>query len=123
MRPARGMTLLEVLVAVAVLATGVVALQHLVADSIATVATEQRLTRALVLARTLLAEAALAPPEEGHVAGDLDARTGDGLGFRFERDVRATPHPGLREVRVRVYWDPQDRAACELVEWLRVPIM
>jgi len=40
-------------------------------------------------------------------------------GLHFERDVWRTPHPRLREVRVRVYGD-QAGTACELVELVRV---
>jgi type II secretion system protein I len=111
----RGLTLLEVMVAVAVLATGVVAVQRLANRSVATVARDGDLTRAMLLARSLLAEAELAPPGVGHVAGEAAP------GFRFVRDVTRTPHARLREVRLRVF--PAGRAAegAELVELLRVP--
>jgi type II secretion system protein I len=118
-RARRGMTLLEVLVAVAVLATGVVALQRLLTRSVTAVSTDGELTRAMLLARALLAEAELTPPETGHVAGDLTAH-GE-AGFRFERDVTATPHPRLREVRIRVYPAAAADVPCELVELVRVP--
>lgn len=113
MRKTRGLTLLEVVVAVAVLAVGVVALQRLVGRSVAVVADDARLTRAMLAARALLAETALVTPEPGHDEGTRD-------GLRFERDVRPTPHPALREVRVRVGDGPRDRGACELVEVIRV---
>ena len=106
----RGLTLLEV--AVAVLSIGVVALERLVGRSVATVADDARLTRAMLAARALLAEAALAVPEPGFDEGERD-------GLRFTREVRATPHPALREVRVRVGNGPRDPAACELVEMIR----
>jgi len=113
MRATRGLTLLEVVVAVAVLALGVVSLQRLIGRSVATIADDTRLTRAMLAARAVLAETALATPEPGHVTGERD-------GLRFERDVRPTPHPALREVRVRVGDGPRDRGACELVEVMRV---
>jgi len=109
----RGMTLLEVLVAVVVLAVGVTAVQRLVGRGVATVATDTDTTRAMLLARALLADAELRPPEPGHAEG---TRPG---GFRFERDVRRTAHPALREVRIRV--SAARGAACELVEVVRVP--
>lgn len=109
----RGLTLLETLVAVVVLAVGVTALQRLVLQSVRGIAEDGRLTRAALLAETLLAEAALAPPEPGHSEG----RRADGL--RFERDVARTAHPALREIRVRVVSDGGER--CELVELIRVP--
>lgn len=110
-RGRRGLTLLEVVVATAVLSIGVVALQRLLAGSVATLADDARLTRAMLAARALLAEAALVPPPPGVVEGALD-------GVPFTREVRATPHPALREVRVRV--GDGDRTACELVEVIRV---
>ena len=114
------MTLLEVLVALVMLATGVLALQRLVVGSVGGIAGDARLTRAMLLAHALLAEATLAPPEPGHATGTLDGRPG-GAGLRFARDVLRTPHDGLREVRVRVEAGPGDRDGCELVELVRVP--
>jgi general secretion pathway protein I len=108
----RGFTLIEVLVALTVLAVGVTAVQRLSARSIATIDGDARASRAMLLARTLLAEAALAPPEPGHMAGERG-------GLPFEREVARTLHPALREVRVRVFW--REGSACELLELVRVP--
>ncbi|TMA66577.1 MAG: prepilin-type N-terminal cleavage/methylation domain-containing protein [Deltaproteobacteria bacterium] len=113
MRRPRGMTLLEVLVALAVLAIGVTALQGLLAASVRGIATDVRLTEATLLARSLLAEAEVRPPEPGHVEGERPGA------LRYARDTTPTPHPGLREVRVRVSWE--EGQACELVEMVRVP--
>jgi general secretion pathway protein I len=118
---ARGMTLLEVLVALAVLATGLVALERLLVRSTAGVATDRRLTRTLLAARAVLADAAVAVPPLGHAEGALDGRGPGGAGLRFARDVTATPHPGLRQVRVRVWWEHGTPDACELLEVIRVP--
>ncbi len=113
MRAHRGLTLLEVVVALAVLAIGVVAVARLVDRSVATIADDARLSRAMLAARALLAETALAVPEPGLDEGERD-------GLRFAREVRPTLHPALREIRVRVADGPRDRAACELVELIRV---
>jgi type II secretion system protein I len=112
MRRQRGLTLLEVLVAIVVLAVGVTAMQRLLARSIRGIDTDARLSHAMVTARALLAEAALDPPEPGVVGGERG-------GLHYERDVRRTAHPALREVRVRV--SGGDDATCELVEVIRVP--
>ena len=113
MRANRGLTLLEVVVALAVLAIGVVALARLLDRSVATIADDARLSRAMLAARALLAETALATPDTGVAEGERD-------GLRFTREIRPTPHPALREVRVRVADGPRDRAACEIVELIRV---
>ena len=107
------MTLLEVLVALAVLAIGVTALQGLVAASVRGIATDVRLTEAALLARTLLAEAEVRTPEPGHVEGERPGA------LHYARDTTPTAHPGLCEVRVRVSWEAGQ--ACELVEMVRVP--
>jgi general secretion pathway protein I len=108
----RGFTLVEVLVALSVLAVGVTAVQRLGARSIAAIDADARASRAMLLARTLLAEARLAPPEPGHTSSERG-------GLPFERDVAGTLHPALREVHVRVSW--REGSACELVELVRVP--
>lgn len=109
-----GFGLLEVLVALVVLAVGVTALQRLVTRSIGTIDAGDRTTRAMLAAQALLADAALSPPEPGHTDGVEPG------GLRFERDVARTPHPALREVRVRVH--PDDGGApCELIEVIHVP--
>jgi len=110
----RGVTLLEVLVAVAVLAVGIVALQRLLVGSVVAVAADRDATRAMAAARAVLAEATLRLPEPGRIEGVR----ADGL--RFEREVRPTVHPRLREVRVRVHGDAAG-TSCELVELIRVP--
>jgi len=108
----RGFTLLEVLVALVVLAVGVVALQRLLVRSVAGVADDAQLTRAMLAARALLAEAEVRPPEPG-------TTTGTRGGLTFERAVGRTAAPALREVRVRVF--AGSGATCELVELIRVP--
>src|SRR2546422_945011 len=82
--------------------------------SVATVTAAGQTPRAMLLAQALLAGGEVRPPEPGHSEG---VRPG---GLRFERDVRRTPHPALREVRVRVYPEAGG-TACELVEMIRVP--
>lgn len=107
-----GFTLVEVAVAVAVLALAGVALQGLAARSTRALAIDADVTRAMLLAQRLLAEATLAPPEPGTTRGEHD-------GLRFERDVARTPQPTLREVHVRVL--TRDAHPVELVELIHVP--
>ena len=113
MRRPAGFTLLEVLVAMTIVATGVTALLRLTSSSTDTLATESTRTQALLAARALLAEAELSPPSLGSQRG---VRT-DGL--RWEEFVEPTPHPRLRQVRVRVFTDAT--RAVELLEVVRAP--
>ena len=113
-RSRAGFGLLETLVAVAVVAIGVTAVQRLVTRSVATLGEDLRLTRAMLAAQALLTDAALAPPEPGRTSGSTPE------GLRFEREVARAPHPALREIRVRV-WPDAGAAPCELWEVIRVP--
>jgi prepilin-type N-terminal cleavage/methylation domain-containing protein len=115
-RSPTGLTLLEVMVAVAVLAIGVTSLQKLVSTGVGTIATDARLTRTMLRAQALLAEAGVRTPEVGHVSGE---EAGPPV-LHWERDVTPTGHAALREVRVRVWTDAGRRDAGELVEVMRV---
>lgn len=109
----RAFTLVEVAVAVAVLAIAGTALQRLVASSVRTVTSDVRRTRALEAARALLAETALHP-----VPGTDRGTRGEDL--RFVREVRPTAHPRLVEVDIRVE-DAGGQDGAELVELVYVP--
>jgi prepilin-type N-terminal cleavage/methylation domain-containing protein len=109
----RGFTLVEVAVAVAVLATAGVALERLLARSLRTIDLDAHAARTLAAARTALAEAAIAPPPVGSASAVRD-------GIRTTRVVTATRHPWLREVTVRT--ETADGAArSELVEIVYAP--
>ena len=71
-------------------------------------------TARLAAADRLLAAAARAPRGPGGGAGGCD-------GLRWTCDVRSTPHPLLREVRVGVATGEGDRGAEGLVGGVRVP--
>jgi hypothetical protein len=113
-RSRAGFGLLEAVLALVVVAVGVTALQRLVTRSVSALGENLRLGRAMLGAQSVLADTALEPPEPGTTTGT----TPDGL--RFEREVRRTPHPALREVRVRV-WPDVGAAPCELWEVIGVP--
>lgn len=108
-----GFTLVEAIVALAVVAMGVVAAQRLLAQSTRTLAAEHAATRAQLAAQTLLAEARLGPLPLGVIEGT------DAEGIAYTRDVRATDHPALRTVRVHAQAGGRTGASCELVEILR----
>jgi prepilin-type N-terminal cleavage/methylation domain-containing protein len=111
----RGFTLVEVAVAVAVLAGAGVAVQRLAVSSVRTIAEDAGRARTLVVARERLAEAALRPPPFGRVAwAEVD-------GLRTTRTVEPTAHPWLRTVRVRTV-DAHGRDASELTELVYAPV-
>jgi len=102
----RGFTLLEVLVAVAVLGLALVSLLGLHVGDIDLIARDQRVTEATMLARGLMAEidADTTLPELGTTEGDFEEEY-PGLypGVRWEREVSTFEVPTIREVRVRVF--------------------
>src|SRR5262249_35100020 len=113
-RSRAGFGLLETLIAVAVVASGVVAVQRLVARSVATLGEDLRMTRGMLSAQTLLADAPLAPPQPGHTSGSTPES------LRFERAVARPPPPAPPEGRVRG-WPDDGAAPCELWEVVHVP--
>jgi general secretion pathway protein I len=106
----RGFTLLEVLVAVAVLGFALVSLLGLHVRNIDLIARDQRVTEATMLARGLMAEVDARPfPELGATEGDFEIDYPERYpDLRWEREVVTTPVPNVREVRVRVFRGEQE---------------
>ena len=104
-RAARGFTLLEVLVAVAVLGLALVSLLALHVRNIDLIARDQRVTEATMLARGLMAEVDAGPfPDLGVTDGDFELDyPGRYPDLRWEQEVVTAPVPDIREVRVRVF--------------------
>lgn len=117
----RGFTLLEVLVAVAILGVALVSLLGLHARNLRLVAESQDLTVAGFLASRLASETqAAAFPAVGTESGtfvgfdetpsvDFGERTGGDLavGYSWRRDVESTGLENLRRVRVEIYPGPE----------------
>jgi general secretion pathway protein I len=120
-RRAHGFTLIEVVVAMAVLAVAFTALLGLHVRSLKLAAREQSYTRALLLARTLLTDAEIeGRPAVGTSSGDFEERfPGRYPGFLWERTVNDTPLPETSEVTVRVEPPGDPGAAAELTLYLR----
>lgn len=116
-----GFTLLEVVVAMAVLAIAFTAMLGLHVRSLNLVARERAYTRALLLARTMVTETELgAMPEIGISGGDFEERhPGQYTGFRWEREVVGTPLPDTREIRIRVVPKEYPGAVAQLVFFQR----
>jgi prepilin-type N-terminal cleavage/methylation domain-containing protein len=110
----RGFTLVEVAVAVAVLATAGLALQRLLGQSLRTVDSDVARARTLVAARARLAEAALRPPSTGRESWT------DAEGIRTTRIASATGHPSLLQITVRTETGRAGDAS-ELVELVYAP--
>jgi general secretion pathway protein I len=100
-----GFTLLEVLVAVAVLGLALVSLLGLHVRNLALLERDQRITEATLLARALMTEAEIEPfPDVGLTNGDFEDRYPERFpGVRWEREVLPSPVPDVREVHVRVF--------------------
>jgi prepilin-type N-terminal cleavage/methylation domain-containing protein len=108
----RGFTLVEVTVAVAVLAIAGVALQRLVTSSVRTIASDAGRARTLAVARERLAER-----HSGAAVRRANGRAKRGCTTRV---VEPTAH-GLRAVRVRSE-DARGHDQSELVELVYAPV-
>jgi general secretion pathway protein I len=115
MRTGRGFTLIEVLVALAILAVALAA--ALRSASIAADATLELKARLLAtwVAQNRVAEYAARPlwPELGTRAGQAEQ---GGVAFAWRETISATPNPRFRRVEVTVYGPrAPERAAATLV--------
>lgn len=126
-RRQRGFTLLEVLVATAILGVAVVTLLGLQARNLALVSEAENLTIAGALATNALAAARLSPSlEDGAASGRFVSKlkSADGVaslygganadGFVWKREVTPTALPTLRQVRIRVLLVGSDHVLAEL---------
>ena len=97
-----GFTLLEVMVAVAILAISLTALLGLKNRDLANEGLSRELTSATLLGRQTLMEAGLKGfPPLGEESGAYDEA---GVGYRWRRVVTGTPFESVREIRVTVTW-------------------
>lgn len=113
----RGFTLLEVMIAVAILAMVLVSLLGLKNRSMQDVMKAERITTATLLAKRMMTEALIKKPlllaeEEGEfsveVYGDMYKD------YRWKKTIAPTPIPQIMEVRVAVLWKEGERD--EMVE-------
>lgn len=123
-RRSAGFTLLEVLVAVAVLGLALVSLLGLHVRNLALIERDQRMTDATLLARQVMTEAeAEGYPDLGATDGDFEEWYPERYpGVRWEREVLEFPGvPGVREVLVRVYRDEAPGDDVSLSYFMRRP--
>ena len=113
----RGFTLLEVMIAVAILAMVLVSLLGLKNRSMQDVMKAERITTATLLAKRMMTETLIKKPllpaeEDGEFSVDL---YGDVYkDYRWKKAVSATPIPVIIEVRIAVLWKEGERD--EMVE-------
>lgn len=115
-RDVRGFTLLEVMVALAVIATAFTALLGLHVRNLKLAARDQAYTQALLLSRSLITEAELGPyPEVGIAQGDFEDRwPGLYTGYTWERTVSDFGVLAVRQVTIRVIPFGDESASSEL---------
>jgi general secretion pathway protein I len=122
---ARGFTLLEVMVAMAILGIALLGLLSLHHQSLQSVIRAQQATRASMLAQVVMTEAELERfPDIGITNGDFEASfPGEFPDFRWERNVSASGiFPDVRKVDVLVRYGPTLSQNFALVEFLHSPV-
>ena len=124
-RRARGFTLLEVMVAMAILGIALLGLLGLQHQSMQSVIRAQQSTRASMLAQAVMTEAEIERfPDLGRSSGDFQsAFPGEFPDFRWEREVAPSAmFPDVRVVKVLIRYGPSLSQNFELVEYLHSPI-
>lgn len=111
-----GFTLLEVLVALAVLAVALVSLLGLQNRNLRLTMQAERLSTGTLLVREMLTRTQLEGPDAARVtSGDFsDLHPGQYLEFRWYRTVQPAPLEGLWELRVGVTWGEREDEQAEL---------
>ena len=124
-RRARAFTLLEVMVAIAILGIALLGLLGLHHQSLQSVIRAQNATRASMLAQAVMTEAELERfPDLGITRGDFEASfPGEFHDFRWQRAVEASGmFPDVRKVQVLIQYGPGFTQNFLLVEFLHSPI-
>lgn len=112
-----GFTLLEVLVALAILSTTLVLAYRGIAEALAAQERADRWTEAAYLGEELLREAASGFPETGDTEGRFPPPR---EGFTWRRSVRQALHADAREIHVTVAWTTRAREETLLLSGLAV---
>lgn len=112
-RRAGGFTLLEVMVAVSIMAMVLVSLLLLKNRSVQDVMQAERMTTATLLAKGLMTEALTGkPPAPSETEGEFEEEAY--RGYSWKKTVSPTPISSILEVRVAVLWKEGERQ--EMVE-------
>lgn len=118
----RGFTLLEIMIAVAIIAVGLTSLLGLHGHNIKNTLYNQQLAKATLLARDIASDLQFRASTQGiqslnSVGGKLDEP-----GFRFEVEVSPTELDSVRRAIIRVVFDERAPSACELVYFVSGPV-
>jgi type II secretion system protein I len=125
LRSRGGFTLLEVMVAIAILGMGLLALLSLHHQSMQSVIGAQDETRAAMLAQVVMTNAELQRyPDDGSTHGDFhDVYPNKYPNFRWERIVTESGiFPDVRKVRVIIYYGANSSRTFAISEFLHNPI-
>jgi len=120
-----GFTLLEVMVAIAVLGIAMLALLTLHHQSLQSVIHSRDLARAGMLCQAIMSQAELEQfPQVGVTKGNFEKLfPGRYQKFRWERDVEESGFfPDVRKVRVMVFYGPKFSKAFGITEYLHNPV-
>jgi general secretion pathway protein I len=123
-RASKGFTLLEVMIAVAVLGIAMLALLSLHHQNLMSIIHGQDLSRAAMLAQTVMTETELQRwPNTGRTSGDFNKLYPRMYPrFRWARQVVPSDmFPDVREVQVVVYYGPRFRNQFSIIEFLHDP--
>ncbi|MFZ5861256.1 MAG: prepilin-type N-terminal cleavage/methylation domain-containing protein [Nitrospirota bacterium] len=111
-----GFTLLEIMIALAIIAVAFVALLGLRNSDIVMHDRARAMIQATALAQQRLGDTVVGPfPEIGSSEGRFDD---DHAGYAWRQDVAATPFDFVREVRVSVTWAPAQSERVDLVRYV-----
>jgi general secretion pathway protein I len=118
-RPAgrAGFTLIEVMVALTIVAFAFVGLLGLHNRNLKMIGDDQNLTQATLLARRFITEMEVVEqwPDTGISRGEFPEMPG----FYWERDVEDTDIATVRRIVLHVFWDERNPNAVELVYFIR----
>lgn len=120
-----GFTLLEVMVAMAVLGIAMLALLSLHHQSLQSVIHSRDIARAGMLCQTVMTQAELEQwPRVGITKGNFDKLfPGKYQKFRWERDVEESGvFPDVRKVRVKVFYGPKFLKTFSITEFVHNPV-
>jgi general secretion pathway protein I len=120
-----GFTLIEVMVALAVVAIALMALLSLQHQTLQSVVRASDMTKAALLAQELMTQAETGPfPALGTTSGNFESTHPHHYpNFRWEQSVEASAvFPDIRKVRIMVHYGPRFTRTFQVTELIRNPL-